>query len=229
MSKSATKFERMKRHFPAAVRLAGGFLCLLWLAGFVAGVAGAADIHGEGGAAPARGLPFAVADFDGDLRPDLASVEVGRSDFFGTDYWIHLQLSAIGRQTILVVAPAGGIQISARDVNGDDALDLVLTTRWLKQPVAILLNDGHGGFSRADNGAYPEAFGESSTNWDSTSDRFEGALGVPQQQRADISLDEARRERLRSRTGCVPLFRLGFLRNPAILFPQSRAPPFELS
>jgi hypothetical protein len=97
------------------------------------------------------GMPFAIADLDGDLRPDLANIQTGRSDVSQTDYWIQLQLSAAQRQTILVVAPTGGLQIVARDVNGDHALDLVLTTAWLKEPVAILLNDGHGVFPRARN------------------------------------------------------------------------------
>ena len=77
------------------------------------------------------GLPFAIADFDGDLRPDLARVQTGRSDSSRTDYWIQLQLTASGRQSIEIVAPIGGLQIAARDVNGDHAIDLVLTAAWL--------------------------------------------------------------------------------------------------
>jgi hypothetical protein len=100
-------------------------------------------------------LAFAVADFDGDLRPDLAHIQIGRSDAALTDYWVQLQLSGAGQQSILVVAPSGGLQISVRDVNGDDAPDLVLTTSWLKTPVAILLNDGRGGFSRKEPSAFP--------------------------------------------------------------------------
>src|SRR5271170_3994083 len=64
-----------------------------------------------------------------------------------TNYSVQLHLSSVGQHSIQLVAPAGGLQIEARDVNGDDAIDLVLTTAWLKQPVAIFLNDGHGSFS----------------------------------------------------------------------------------
>jgi len=215
--------------WPASVaQFALRALVFLLLAGVIAGVAAGSD-RSESVALSGSGLTFAVADFDGDLRPDLAIVEVGRNDFFKTDYWIHLQLSAARGQTILVVAPAGGLQITARDVNGDHALDLVLTTRWLKQPVAILLNDGHGVFSRADSSSFPEAFGGSNTNWNLTDDGVKGALGAPPQQRGGISLETARLACSRSQLGRVSLFCLGFPRNVSIFAPQGRAPPFPLS
>jgi hypothetical protein len=106
---------------------------------------------------------YTVADFDGDFRPDLVGVQTGRSGFSGTQYWIELELSSEGRQSIPVFATPGGIQIAARDVNGDRSLDLVLTTTGRGQPVAILLNDGHGGFTRVDPAAYPNAFRDTST------------------------------------------------------------------
>src|SRR5262249_46952129 len=96
------------------------------------------------------GLPFAVADFDGDLLPDVAAVQIGQSGFAQTDYWIQVQLSASGRQTIHVMAPSGGLQVTAKDLNGDLAPDLVLTTSWSREPVAVYLNDGHGRFTRVD-------------------------------------------------------------------------------
>src|SRR5579863_1823099 len=130
------------------------------------------------------GLPFAIGDLDGDLRPDLANIQTGRSDVSQTDYWIQLQLTAAERQTILVVGPTGGLQIVARDVNGDNALDLVLTTAWLKEPVAILLNDGHGVFSRVDPRAFPGAFQEPETNWRVPAEPVLNVVGIPLQPRA---------------------------------------------
>src|SRR5208283_2221452 len=103
-------------------------LCLLLVTGLVAGAAKVAEAQSTPPTAVGLGLPFAIADLDGDLRPDLADVQIGRSDLSFTDYWIQLRLSAAGPQTILVVAPSGGLQIAARDVNGDHAIDLVLTT-----------------------------------------------------------------------------------------------------
>jgi hypothetical protein len=104
--------------------------------------------------ASGAGVRFAIADFDGDSRPDLATVQVGKISASQARYWIHFELSAGARQLIDVTAPVGGVEIAPRDVNGDDILDLVVTTAWLNRPVAVLLNDGHGNFTYQDASAY---------------------------------------------------------------------------
>jgi hypothetical protein len=124
-------------------------------------------------------LQYTVADFDGDLRPDLVGVQTGTAGFSGTQYWIELQLSAAGRQSIPVFARSGGIQVAARDVNGDHSLDLVLTTTWFSQPVAIFLNDGHGSFTRVDPGAFPNAFRGATTELSSRRTIGHDCAGVP--------------------------------------------------
>ena len=112
---------------------------------------------------------FAIADFDGDNRPDLARIEAERIDSFYTDYWIHLQLSAAGVQSIRIVAPSGGLLVAAYDVNnGNHFIDLVLTTAWSRKPIAILINDGRGRFSRVEPKAFPEIFANSDANWASS-------------------------------------------------------------
>jgi hypothetical protein len=111
---------------------------------------------------------FAIADFDGDRKPDLATVEVQKGNSSSTSqYSIRLQLTAGGVQVFGVIAPAGGLQIVARDVNGDDALDVLVSTAWQHQQVAVLLNDGHGKFTLADAGAFPTAFRGSREDWTS--------------------------------------------------------------
>ena len=124
------------------------------------------------------GLPFAIADFDGDLRPDLASVQTGRTDFARADYCIQLQLATGGRQSFQVVASIGGLKIAARDVNGDRAVDLVLTTALFGQPVAVFLNDGHGSFSRAELSAFPGAFTSSEKSIASQADEIKDATAL---------------------------------------------------
>ncbi len=98
---------------------------------------------------------FAIADFDGDSRPDLATVEIGQIGPSRARYWIEFQLSTGAQQMIDVNAPIGGLDISSRDVNGDQSLDLIVTTAWLNQPVAVLLNDGHGNFTLTNPSAFP--------------------------------------------------------------------------
>jgi hypothetical protein len=100
---------------------------------------------------------FAIADFDGDSQPDVATVELGQVTASRAKYWIRFKLSAGARQLVSVTAPAGGLEISPRDVNGDSILDLVVTTAWLNRPVAVLLNDGHGNFTLRDPSALSTA------------------------------------------------------------------------
>ena len=90
---------------------------------------------------------FAIADFDGDNQPDFATVQLGQHGRAEGRYSIGFQLSSGPRQSIVITAPVGGLQVTLRDVNGDNSLDLIVTTEWLRKPVAVLLNDGHGHFT----------------------------------------------------------------------------------
>ncbi len=112
-------------------------------------------------ASPHPGLPYAVADFDGDRQPDLATVEGGHAAASVADYSIRFSLSRSGSSSIPVMAPAGGLSVEARDVNGDHALDLIVATMWNRRPVAVFLNDGHGGFSRIETSKFRSAFDSS--------------------------------------------------------------------
>ena len=102
------------------------------------------------------GMQFVIADLDGDRQPDLALVEMGGSSSAKANYSIRLQFSAGAESAIGVNAPLGGLRVAARDVNGDDSLDLIVTSNLDARFIEILLNDGHGNFSLAAPGAYPE-------------------------------------------------------------------------
>jgi len=224
-SESNVPFPRLPSRCFVAVR----FLCLLFFFGVLADTAFAADGPRAPAALPGPGLSFSIADFDGDSKPDLASVETGQSDRTRTEYSIHLQLSAAGRQTFQIVAPVGGLRIVARDVNGDQTLDLVLTTAWLGQPVAILLNDGHGAFLRVDPAAFPGAFSESETSWTSNTEHATDTIGALPKSREDLC----------SGSDLLPhqgaLSRLTVSSDPRASFGLcfishlGRAPPFEVS
>jgi hypothetical protein len=104
------------------------------------------------------GLQFAIADFDGDHRPDIAYVPAGQGSPGNNSYCVDFQLSSKGRSCFHLLAPSGGLFVEARDVNGDHAIDLVVSTAWFRRPVAVLLNDGHGSFTAAIPAAFPDAF-----------------------------------------------------------------------
>lgn len=113
----------------------------------------------------AAAVHFTIADFDGDHRPDFATVETGLIGASHARYWIDFRMSAGARQSIGVNAPVGGLEIASRDVNGDNVVDLIVSTAWLNQPVAILVNDGHGNFSVADPAKFSAVFANLDQNF----------------------------------------------------------------
>ena len=133
------------------------FLCLLGLAMGVA-----LPSRGNGAAFPQHnvtvsrlsGIRVAIADFDGDWKPDLAVVEAANLPQARANYAIHLQLSAGADSSFLISAPDGGVRVAARDVNGDSFPDVVVSSVSDEHVVAILLNDGHGNFSRVEPASY---------------------------------------------------------------------------
>jgi hypothetical protein len=129
-----------------------------------------------------------IDDFDGDFHPDQIAVKTGANEFSGTQYWIEVRLSTARSQIIPVFSAPGGIQVVARDVNGNGSLDLVLTASSLRRPVAILLNDGHGVFTRVDPEEFPRAFQDSETNWESRSRSLDDFGGLPRTLRFLIAL-----------------------------------------
>jgi hypothetical protein len=202
---------------------------LLVFIGLVGGSAAAkTDIQNAPIVSFGPGPQFAIADFDGDLHPDLAIVQGGQTTSGNTDYWIQLQLSKAGWQSIRLVGPAGGLQVEARDVNGDHAVDLVLTTAWLRQPVAIFLNDGHGSFSRVEPSAFPGAFSESKTNWGFGSHPSIDTVDVLPQSRAGACREARNPLGGRSPRGLISPTGAGFPLSPLIASQAARAPPSEV-
>jgi hypothetical protein len=194
----------------------------------VAGMAAGAETQVPSANTIVPGLPFAIADFDGDLHPDIASVQIGNSDSTHTVYWIQLQLTSVGRQSIRVVAPVGGLRLLARDVNGDRAIDLVVTTAGFGKPIAVFLNDGHGSFSQVDQAAIPGAFSNSETNAASPTNSLADTPGVPPQSRAGITIDTRALSRPRSNIRLIALAASRFPPDPSLSCHLGRAPPSKV-
>lgn len=228
MLSSFRKFDRhsnptlirrlLECHFLSAV--------LFLTVGLLAGSAAAGQEAQNPNLTPVTSAPqLAISDFDGDFHPDLARVQAGTTTSGNTDYWIQLQLSAAGPQSIRVVAPAGGLQIEARDVNGDHAVDLVLTTTSLRQPVAIFLNDGHGSFSRVASSDFPDAFSNSTTNWASACDQSTDAVGIPPRSRTNICLSAKAHSNVPLLAESISPSRTEFLFGSFVISHAGRAPP----
>jgi hypothetical protein len=171
---------------------------------------------------------FAIADFDGDRRPDFASIQTGQNRSGSSDYSIQIYLSEVGRQSIQLVAPVGGLQIEARDVDGDHSIDLVVSTTWRREPVAIFLNDGHGSFSRAEAAAFPGAFSECRTNFVSGSNPATDALGISPQSGASACAEENVSLLRRLPASLILASSAGFPPDPFLTSHAGRAPPSEV-
>ena len=177
-------------------------------------------------AAGGRGMQFAVDDFDGDKLPDFASVQPGPEDASSIgNYWVHLRLSASGGRYIRLTGPKGGLSVEARDVNGDHRVDLVFATAWRSQPVAILLNDGHGNFSQVDPSAFTHAHARGALGFQSLPGLSPEALGNREESTTLAALPargavdfEAESD---SRRASADLL----LADPLLIFRAGRAPP----
>jgi hypothetical protein len=186
------------------------------------------DVQNAPIASVGLGPHFAIADFDGDLIPDLASIQAGLSSSGTTDYWIQLKFSTVEQRSIRLVAPAGGLLIEAHDVNGDHAVDLVIASASLRQPVAIFLNDGAGSFSRIDPAVFPGAFTESAANWASASDQQRGVAGISFPSRTSLISEARDLPHRKCPTGTILLWNAGFFLNSFQISHAGRAPPSEV-
>jgi|SRR5580658_425178 hypothetical protein len=202
------------------------FVILFLFFGFVhGGTAARAYAEDRPSTSLGPGLTFAFADFDGDRRPDFASVQARQNKCGSSDYSIQINLSEVGRQSIHLVAPVGGLVIEARDVDGDHAIDLVVSTAWRRQPVAIFLNDGHGTFSRAELAAFPGAFSECESKLVSASNPATDALGISPQPRAGICTEESDSGFDRSPASLILASSAGFPPDSFLTSHSGRAPP----
>jgi hypothetical protein len=210
-------------------RLPFRFIILSLFCGLVfGGMAARAHAGNPPASSLGPGLTFAIADFDGDRHPDFANIQAGQNRSGSSDYSIQIYLSEVERQSINLVAPVGGLRIEARDVDGDHSIDLVVSTAWRKQPVAIFLNDGHGTFSRAELAAFPGAFSECQTNLASASNLTTDAIGISPQPGAGICRDENDSGIDRSPENLIFVLSAGFPLDSFLTSHAGRAPPSEV-
>jgi hypothetical protein len=142
-------------------------VCLFWLAAVFTlphGVSRSQRISTQPRSSVIPVSHFVFADLDGDQQPDLALVETQSQHSSRTNYSIRLKFSHGAESAIPVDGPVGGLRLAARDVNGDDNLDLVVTANLDGGFVEVLLNDGSGNFTVASSGSYAALETENSGN-----------------------------------------------------------------
>jgi hypothetical protein len=106
-----------------------------------------------------RGTPppsrlSAVADVDGDRSPDLVSLTVWFAR--GAAAPGDLDVSPFRASVPLAGATfQSGLLLHLRDVDADRDVDLVLTSLFSRETLAVWLNDGSGNFARTDAARFP--------------------------------------------------------------------------
>jgi hypothetical protein len=81
--------------------------------------------------------------FDGDHSLEAATVAEQAFARY-TLYVVRLKFTSGTEQSLAVVAPPGGLQPEMRDMSGDSVPnDLVLSSRLLRFPLVVMLNNGH--------------------------------------------------------------------------------------
>jgi hypothetical protein len=85
-----------------------------------------------------------MADFDGDHKPDLATLGSNSED---NSPFIEVQLGTTNFPVFTLLIRGSGNRLRARDLDGDNDRDLVLETA-LRVPLAVWINDGAGNFQQ---------------------------------------------------------------------------------
>jgi hypothetical protein len=106
-------------------------------------------------------LTWAVADFDGDLQPDIASARLAHHDGRGFALEVIVNLGP-GGTSFHVRSSVADVELSARDIDGDKDRDIIVLEARTKQPVGVWLNDGAGSFEEADVARFRKSIGDSS-------------------------------------------------------------------
>ena len=172
----------------------------------------------------------AIADLDGDGRPDLAVAKLEGRGSGGFRYRVDLDLTSRTRpSSFSVLAQRGGLFITPRDVNGDWELDLIITSAWSFTPIGVWINNGHGGFVRHDPalGGRPSRYASSRILYGYSGEAFqatppESSRNWPEYSQAPSFCNEILTKRL------TPHFCEVRLPSCSPRRSQTRGPPFPL-
>ena len=102
---------------------------------------------------------WVLADFNGDLRPDLASAHLTRHDARGYAQEVQVNLGRFGQTKFVFSSRAAKVELGAWDIDGDDDRDIVVFEALSKRPVGVWLNNGAGSFEEGDLERFTKLWG----------------------------------------------------------------------
>jgi hypothetical protein len=117
-------------------------------------------LNSESPVAPSRSVVIQHYSLDnaGDHSLEAATV-VEQSTVGYAKYIVHLHLASGAEQSVILSAPAGGLQLEMQDMTGDKVPnDIVLRPALVKWLPTVLINDGHEHFRVAMSSTDPSLF-----------------------------------------------------------------------
>jgi hypothetical protein len=118
--------------------LTSGGLCLAAAAPPVHDLPSAVDAPGVSG--------WVLSDLNGDQNADLATARSGRHDARGYTQEVRITLGAFRQTSFHFLSPGAKIELSSRDIDGDQDRDLVILEPVSREPIGVWINDGEGLF-----------------------------------------------------------------------------------
>jgi hypothetical protein len=100
---------------------------------------------------------WALADFDGDSRTDVAAAQSSGHDARGFRQEVLVRLSATKHSSFTFSSRSARVRVRARDIDGDHDRDIVVLEALSSKLVGVWLNDGFGNFTEGDLSQFPGA------------------------------------------------------------------------
>src|SRR5579864_2906035 len=84
---------------------------------------------------------WVLADLNGDQNVDLATAQTGRHDANGYAQEVRITLGAFKQTSFHFQSRGAVIELSSRDVDGDQDGDLIVFEPLSSQPIGVWIND----------------------------------------------------------------------------------------
>jgi hypothetical protein len=89
---------------------------------------------------------WVLSDLNGDQRADLATARSGSHDSKGYAQEVRISLGAFQQTSFQFSSPGARIELSSRDIDGDEDRDLVILEPISREPIGVWINNGAGLF-----------------------------------------------------------------------------------
>lgn len=126
---------------------------------------------------------WVLSDLNGDQKADLATARSGRHDANGYAQEVRITLGAFQQTSFHFQSPGATIELSSRDVDGDQDRDLVILEPVSRVPIGVWINDGAGLFHEGNLADFEALLGHG---------RSPAGLVAPHQRLALLAISEER-------------------------------------